>query len=95
MTDIEEELTTAYRAKKLRAAMDELYDEAALDDALIDLLADARHFADAHGLDFGEADRKAHDHYCLELGWARGSEVASRPLLRRRTSRPHDFCTQL
>ena len=76
----DEELTPAYRAKKLRAAMEELYDEAAPDDALTDLLADARHFADAHGLDFGEADRKAHDHYCGELGWTRHSETVSRPL---------------
>ena len=43
------------------------YDEAAPDNALTDLLADARRFEDAHGLDFGDRDRAAHDHYLGEL----------------------------
>ncbi len=35
-------------------------------EALIDLLSDLRHFADAAGLDFDAADRLAQDHYEVE-----------------------------
>lgn len=34
--------------------------------ALVDLLADLRHWADAKGLDFGDADRIAYQHYLEE-----------------------------
>ena len=75
MTDIEEGLTPAYRAKKLLAAMDELYEGAPPEDALTDLLADARHFADAHGLAFAKQDRAAHAHYRSEIASAHGAPV--------------------
>jgi hypothetical protein len=31
-----------------------------------DLLADLRHYCDAHGLDFEDCDRRGHDHYTNE-----------------------------
>ena len=33
---------------------------------VIDLLANLRHFCDSRGLDFGQLDRTAHDHYLTE-----------------------------
>ncbi|NJO81567.1 MAG: hypothetical protein HC828_01570 [Blastochloris sp.] len=39
--------------------------------ALVDFLADARHFCDALGLDYGDADRRAQQHYIADLGDAR------------------------
>jgi hypothetical protein len=32
-----------------------------------DALCDLRHLCDTHGLDFGDCDRSAYDHYCAEL----------------------------
>lgn len=43
---------------------------------LIDLLADARHWADLHGQDFAKLDRMAYDHYAAEVVIAR-QEVQS------------------
>ena len=37
------------------------------DASLIDLLTDLRHYCDAHGLGFADADRLAHQHYLAEL----------------------------
>lgn len=34
---------------------------------ITDTLADLRHLADTHGLDFGQLDRVAYDHYLAEL----------------------------
>lgn len=36
-------------------------------EGLTDLLADARHFCDRHGLSFAELDRVAYQHYLAEL----------------------------
>ena len=36
--------------------------------ALRDLLTDLRHYCDAYGLDYLQADRTAHDHYLTERG---------------------------
>jgi hypothetical protein len=38
----------------------------AKDDAMRDLLSDVRHYCDAHGIDFAQADRTAYDHYLAE-----------------------------
>ena len=37
------------------------------DASLIDVLADLRHYCDAYGLGFADADRLAHQHYLAEL----------------------------
>lgn len=34
---------------------------------LIDILADARHWCDRHGKDFGKLDREAYNHYVTEV----------------------------
>jgi len=34
---------------------------------LIDILADARHWCDRHGKDFGKLDREAYNHYVTEI----------------------------
>lgn len=65
-TDTEAELTPGYRAAKLEAVLSELYEEADLESSLIDLLADARHLADVHDLDFAACDRVGYSHYSTE-----------------------------
>jgi hypothetical protein len=37
------------------------------EEALTDLLGDLRHLADALGLDYGDADYRAHAHYVAEI----------------------------
>ncbi|MGE4043409.1 MAG: hypothetical protein AB7F35_01050 [Acetobacteraceae bacterium] len=73
-----DDLTPASRARKLLAALNELYDDADPAASLTDLLVDARHFADAHGLKFAAADRIAQHHYRLEIAdGCAGKEDAS------------------
>lgn len=36
-------------------------------DSLIDMLTDARHWCDRHGLCYGDLDRIAHKHYLAEI----------------------------
>lgn len=45
--------------------------------ALRDLLADARHFADAHSIDYAEQDRIAFDNYASERHDAAAKPVQS------------------
>lgn len=71
----EDDLSPAYRAKKLRKATNELYDDVDPASALIDLPTDARHFAEAYDLNFAAADRTARAHYAVEIGEA-GKAVA-------------------
>ena len=44
-----------------------------METVVVDFLADLRHLCDSHGLDLGELDRKAHNHYLAELEDARGT----------------------
>ena len=67
MTDIEEEPASIIRAEKIKSAMENVYDDDDPASALTNLLADARHFADAHGLAFAQHDRIAQGHYSEEL----------------------------
>jgi hypothetical protein len=56
------------RAAKIEAAIQAAYPEHDVPAArLSDLLTDARHYADAHGLDFAASDRRAHADYLNEL----------------------------
>jgi hypothetical protein len=41
-------------------------------ECLINLLADARHFAGSYSLEYGNADTMAHSHYLNELSERRG-----------------------
>lgn len=58
--------------RRARRAQDALnggnYHEGSTDDptAVVDLLADLRHFCDARGLDFAELDMSAYSHYIKE-----------------------------
>ena len=54
-------------------AVDDLYDDD-LPERLTDLLADARHFCDRHGLSFAELDRVARHHYLAELTNTQGDQ---------------------
>lgn len=59
------------RVNKARQALN-LYDlKTEQKCALIDLLADLRHYCDTRKWDFGDLDRTAYDHYCAEKGWSR------------------------
>lgn len=42
------------------------YDTADRETTLADALCDLRHWADAHGVDFGDADNRAYRHYYAE-----------------------------
>lgn len=63
---------TARRAKLtaavigLRAEMGGQHIEHERDDIVADLLADLRHYCDAHGLDFADLDRRAYGNYTAE-----------------------------
>lgn len=70
MTDINH-IANAERAARCRAALTGYNDKYDLVANLIDLLADARHWCDAHGRCFGDLDRVAHDHYLAELAAGR------------------------
>ena len=60
-------IANAKRAARCRAALTGYNDKYDLVANLIDLLADARHWCDAHGRCFGDLDRIAHEHYLAEL----------------------------
>ena len=54
------------RAKRAQNALNGgNYHEGSADDptAVVDLLADLRHFCDARGMDFADLDRIAYNHY--------------------------------
>lgn len=53
---------------------------------LADLLADLRHFADHHGLNYIEEDARAYGHYTYEIS---GHLPEPRRDTRQRTPRPH------
>jgi hypothetical protein len=59
----------AQRSNRFEAAMMSLHEEYGDDPqaVLIDLLADARHWCDAHGESFAELDRLAYRHYLAEV----------------------------
>jgi len=60
------------RVRRARSALCSAYDPYQEGkDALVDLLADLRHYCDSHGWDFADADRVAHDHYLIELAEGR------------------------
>ena len=42
-----------------------------IETALVDLLADARHFCDSRGLDYASVDKAGYLHYAAEVGCAR------------------------
>ncbi len=44
------------------------------DEGLIDLLTDARHFADLEGLNYGACERIAYDHYHRDLHGENGGD---------------------
>ncbi|MGD9790586.1 MAG: hypothetical protein AB7Q00_12705 [Phycisphaerales bacterium] len=58
--------TNADRVKRFTDTLAAYNDEYDLDSNLIDLLADARHWCDAHGHAFAEFDRTAYQHYLAE-----------------------------
>ena len=66
--DYDRETCPVYRMQKLSEILAESYDKADPAASLTDLLADARHFADAHGLNIADCDRVAHNHYLQERG---------------------------
>jgi len=53
-----------------------LFDEPG-EPGVIDLLADLRHYCDAHKLDFANLDRIAYGHYTAEVGEARTLRVSA------------------
>jgi len=60
--------TPASRADKIAAALDD-HGYSVTDDhgmALRDMLTDARHFADAHNINYSQQDSVAYRHYCDE-----------------------------
>jgi hypothetical protein len=67
-------MNNALRSNRFEVAILSLRDE--YDDdphtALIDLLADARHWCDRQGKDYAEFDRQAYQHYLAELSEERG-----------------------
>jgi hypothetical protein len=56
----------ARRMGRVRRALSH-YDEPTFDSAVVDVLADLRHYCDALGADFADLDRVAHDHYKAKL----------------------------
>ncbi len=62
-------MTNAQRSNRCEAALISLREDydADLATALIDLLADARHWCDRNDQSFATLDRLAHDHYLTEL----------------------------
>lgn len=61
--------TPSERGKELGKVLRRLYDPCDKHgrDNLIDALTDLRHFADLSGLDFGDCDRQAMNHYREEI----------------------------
>jgi len=56
------------RVKRAESALMAAYGE---EMAVRDLLADLRHYCDAHKLDYGAEDKSAYGHYLAEIGGAR------------------------
>jgi len=56
----------AERAGRIEGVLREFYEEWEADVSLIDLLADARHYADREGLDFETASGIAERHWIRE-----------------------------
>jgi hypothetical protein len=66
MTDSFDSLNREARAKKIGEILGSFYDQDDPIAALRDLLADARHYADAYDLDYADEDRVAYDNYSAE-----------------------------
>jgi hypothetical protein len=60
------------RAKRFAKALKAYGIADAMDGALADLLADARHWCDRHGHSYWQIDHDAHELYLEELAEARG-----------------------
>ncbi len=56
----------ARRMGRVRRALSN-YDEPTLDSAVVDILADLRHYCEAMGMDFADLDRVALGHYLAEM----------------------------
>ena len=50
--------------------------------ALREILANLRHYADTHGLDYARCDAEAYEIYLGELGWTRANPMESRPSIK-------------
>jgi hypothetical protein len=65
--------TRKENARRVRRAETALTDYLADDGdpriSVRDLLADLRHYCDAHGINFGEEDRMAHYNYLAEINY--------------------------
>ncbi len=60
------------RAGRVKDILSQMYDEDGADETnLVDLLSDIRHFCDVYAVEFGAADRVAHNHYTCEVVQAR------------------------
>ena len=56
-----------YRCITIKRGLVAAYEDTAnIEDTIVDALVDLRHLADHCGLDFGERDHIAHQHYLLE-----------------------------
>lgn len=60
--------TTEGAAKIDRTILEEYHEINDDEAALVQLLADVRHFCDVNELDLGELDRAAYQHYLTEKG---------------------------
>lgn len=56
------------RADRIQAIVDEYLSRVCdtMDDAIADMLADIRHYCDAHHLDFAGLDHRAYNNYACE-----------------------------
>lgn len=60
--------TNKVRARRFAKALHQYQlAEHSLTDCLVDILADARHWCDSHGLSYAEHDDVAYGHYATEL----------------------------
>ena len=70
-------MNNAQRSNRFEVAMlalDELYEDE-LPALLVEVLADARHWCDAHGFDFAALDRRAYQHYLHEIHDSQGDQA--------------------
>lgn len=61
------EITNKQRAARVAKMLRQFNKYDLPESCLIDLLADARHWCDRHGKDYGKLDREAYNHYVTEI----------------------------